>query len=99
MPFAASDLCRPTVCHKRANTTANLSTNMMDFRGFDASIIFKFEGWNSHVHRGFPGKFEPSNLSRDNVSSEIGRTACCKEANTSCSLLLGGQYRLLVALH
>ena len=32
------------------------------------------KGWNSHVHRGFPGKFETSNLSRDNVSREIVRT-------------------------
>ena len=32
------------------------------------------KGWNYHVHRGFPGKFEPSNLSRDNVSRRIGRT-------------------------
>ena len=31
-------------------------------------------GWNSQVHRGFPGKFESSNVSRDNVSREIGRT-------------------------
>ena len=32
------------------------------------------KGWNSHVHGGFPGKLESSNLSRDNVSREIGRT-------------------------
>ena len=31
------------------------------------------KGWNSHVHRGFPGKFESSNVSRDNVSRETGR--------------------------
>ena len=29
--------------------------------------------WNSHVHREFPGHFESSNLSRDNLSGEIGR--------------------------
>ena len=47
----------------------------MDFRGFDSSIInINCKGWNSHVHRGFPGKSESSNLSRDNVSREIGRT-------------------------
>ena len=33
-----------------------------------------FKGWNYHVHRIFPGKFEPSNLSRENFSREIGRT-------------------------
>ena len=32
-----------------------------------------FKGWNSHVHGEFPGKFESSNLSRDNLSREIGR--------------------------
>ena len=30
--------------------------------------------WNSHVHRECPGKFESTNLSRDNISREIGRT-------------------------
>ena len=28
--------------------------------------------WNSHFRRGFPGRFESGNLSRDNVSREIG---------------------------
>ena len=32
-----------------------------------------FKGWNSHVHRQFPRKFESSNVSRDNVSRKIGR--------------------------
>ena len=27
-----------------------------------------FKGWNSHVHREFPRKFESRNLSRDNLS-------------------------------
>ena len=31
------------------------------------------KGWNFQVHRGFPGKCESSNVSRDNVSREIGR--------------------------
>ena len=34
------------------------------------------KGWNSHAHRGLPGKFESSNLSRDDMSREIGRTTC-----------------------
>ena len=34
------------------------------------------KGWNSKAHEGFPGKFESTNLSRDNVSREIG----CREA-------------------
>ena len=37
------------------------------------NIIFK--GWNSHVHGEFPGKFESSNVRRDNVSREIGRSS------------------------
>ena len=32
-----------------------------------------FKGWNSQAHRGFPGKFESSNVIRGNVSREIGR--------------------------
>ena len=32
------------------------------------------KGWNSHVHREFPGKLESSNLSMDDLSREIGRT-------------------------
>ena len=37
--------------------------------------------WNSHVHREFPGKFESSNISRDNVSREIGRTTTTTTTN------------------
>ena len=47
---------------------------MLGFRGFDSSLILMLEGWNSHVHGEFPGNFESSNLSRDNLSREIGRT-------------------------
>ena len=32
-----------------------------------------FEGWNSQAHRAFPGSFESRNLSRDNLSWEVGR--------------------------
>ena len=32
-----------------------------------------------HVHRGFPGKFQSSNLSRDNLGREIARnTGVCE---------------------
>ena len=34
------------------------------------------EGWNSLAHRGFPEKFESSNVSRENVSREIGNRVC-----------------------
>ena len=33
-----------------------------------------FKGWNSHVHGEPPRSFESRNLSRDNLSREIGRT-------------------------
>ena len=32
------------------------------------------KGWNSQVHREFPGSFESTKLSRDNRSREIGRS-------------------------
>ena len=38
-------------------------------------------GWNSHVQREFPGKFEASNVSRDNVRG-IGRTHNMIQTNT-----------------
>ena len=50
----------------------------MDFRGFDSSLNSK--GWNYHVHRGVPGKFESSNLSRDNARREIWRAERCARA-------------------
>ena len=33
-----------------------------------------FMGWNSQAHRELPGNVESSNLSRDNLSREIGRS-------------------------
>ena len=44
-------------------------TKILDFRGFDSSRIL----WNSHVHREFPGNRESTDLSRGNISREIGR--------------------------
>ena len=56
--------------------TANLRTTIMDFRGFDSSITIIMSIGD------FPGNVESSNLSRDNLSREIGRTACIQdEAN------------------
>ena len=37
------------------------------------SMKINTKGWNSQAPRGFPGKFESSNVSRDNISREIGR--------------------------
>ena len=56
------------------SSTPNLPANIVDVRGFDSSIILILKGWNSYGHREFPGKFESSDVSRDNVSGEIGRT-------------------------
>ena len=52
-------------------STANLRTNIMDFRGFWIKHNHNSKGWNSQAHRWFPGKFGSSNLSRDNASREI----------------------------
>ena len=54
--------------------TANLRTKILGFRGLDASANLNVKGWTSHAHREFPAKFESTNLSRDNLSREIGRT-------------------------
>ena len=55
--------------------TANLRTNMMDFRGFDSSIILILRGGILMSIGYFPENLRSSNLSRDNVSREIGPTA------------------------
>ena len=58
----------------RRRGTPNLPTSIVDFRGFDSSIVLICsKGWNSHVHRGFPGKLGSGNVSRDTFSREIGR--------------------------
>ena len=54
--------------------TPILPTNIVDVRGFDSSTISILRGGNSQARGGFPGKFESSNLSRRNVSREIGRS-------------------------
>ena len=37
----------------------------------------KFKGWDSQARKEVPGKFETRNLSRENLSREIGRTSGC----------------------
>ena len=51
--------------------TANLRPNILDFRGFDSSIILIFKGWNSHAHGELFGNVV-NNLSRDHLSTEMG---------------------------
>ena len=54
---------------------ANLRTKILDFRGFDSSRILIIKGWNSHIHREFPGHLKSNNLSREILSREIGRSS------------------------
>ena len=53
--------------------TANLRTKNMDFRGLDSNIILLLRG-EILMSTEFPGSLESTNLSRDNLSGEIGRT-------------------------
>ena len=76
-----NDSHSPSHSHNHSNSTANLPTNIVGFRGFDSSIILNLKGWNSQTRREFPGKFESSNLSRDNVSREIGRRVLVTDVN------------------
>ena len=43
-------------------------STILDFRGLRLKHDLNSKGWNSQAHREFPGKFESSNLSRDNLS-------------------------------
>ena len=52
--------------------TANLRTKVLDFGGFDSSVLLTVKGGLPRPI-GIPGCFESSNLSRDNLSREIGR--------------------------
>ena len=54
--------------------TANLRTMILDFRGFDSSLVLIVRGWNSQAHREFPGSLESANLSREILRREIGRS-------------------------
>ena len=77
-----------------SDTTANLRTKILEFRGFDSNINLPLRGGNDYGHREFPRKFESPNLSRDHLSRVIGRIhqqahikhATCKYAPcTVCS--------------
>ena len=57
-------------------STANLRTMIMHFRGFDSSIILILRGGIPRPIGNSPGEFESSNVSRDDVSREIGRRPC-----------------------
>ena len=73
------------MCFEPAQLTANLRTKILDFRGFDSSIILSRGGGISHVHRGSPISFESTKLSRDDLSGEIGRR---QEVLDKCKLIV-----------
>ena len=53
--------------------TANPRTDISDLGGFDSSIILILRDGILMSIRDFPGNFESTNLSRDNLSRKIGR--------------------------
>ena len=59
-------------CAAPTCVAANLPTDIVDVGGFDSSIMSNLRG-GIPGRRGFTGKFESSNVSRENVSREIGR--------------------------
>ena len=65
------------VCHGAACHTANLRTKIMDIRGFYSNIILSLRGGIPRPIGICLAKFESSNLSRDNLSREIGRIESC----------------------
>ena len=57
-----------------AGGTADLRTKILDFRGFDSSILLISRAGMLMSNRQFPGKSEATNLSRESLSREIVRT-------------------------
>ena len=55
------------------STTANLRTKILNLRGLESSILLVIRG-GILMHRTFPRNLESRNLSRDNLSRNIGRT-------------------------
>ena len=79
--MAVHEIGAPKICAPRnaasgnlvvAANTANLSTKILDSRGFDSSRILVLRG-GILMTIGNSWKFESRNLSRDNLSREIGR--------------------------
>ena len=71
--------------------TADLCAYIMDFRGFDSSIIFIVRGGIPRSIGELSGKCDSSNLSRDSVSRSIGpRLSRCPSLRASASGFLVG---------
>ena len=72
---------------------ANPRTKTLHFRGFWHKEKLNLHGWASQAHRGFPGKFDLTNLSRDNLSRENVPRAlliCVTAWLIICVVWLGG---------
>ena len=65
------------VAPEQTARTVNLSAKLLDLGGFDSGGILILRGGIPRPIRGFPGKFESTNLSRDNLSRETGRNGPC----------------------
>ena len=65
----------PDKVTRHRESTANLRTNDSGSQRVLLKHNIDIKGWNSHVHREFPGMLESSNLSRDDISREIRRTS------------------------
>ena len=62
--------------HSQYYASANLRTKILDFRGFDSSRILVLRGGILMSIGEIPSNCESTNLSRDNLSREIGRICC-----------------------
>ena len=72
------------------NCTPNPPTKIVGFGGFDSSTILIQKGGipTSLGPRDFPRKFDSSNVSRDNVSREIGRKHMFFSESGNCRYML-----------
>ena len=88
-PARRSNTVRLPACLASARTgTANLRTNIMDFRGFDPIFILTIRGGILMSIGKSPVMFDSCNVSGDN-DSEIGRTA---RTGTTLATWLGGRW-------
>ena len=78
--FASSgeENCERYQGFRRLSREPHVKGPISELRFWISEVLLKrslhLEGWNSQAHREFPGKFESTSLSRDNLSREIGRT-------------------------
>ena len=82
VPVPSAKAKLPPAGARRISPKADLRTKILNFRGLLQQNL-DFKGWNSRVHREFPGKLESTNLSRDTRSREIGRRVSPRLASPS----------------